>query len=120
MSTTIVKSISFESAHWLPNTPINHKCHKMHGHSYICEIHVSGEVQKNHGWICDFAEISEAFAPLHALLDHQILNEIAGLENPTAENIAKWVWDKLYDNVKGLSTIVIHETPYSRCIYTGP
>ncbi|MBN1961716.1 MAG: 6-carboxytetrahydropterin synthase QueD [Deltaproteobacteria bacterium] len=120
MSTTIVKSISFEAAHWLPNTPMIHKCHKMHGHSYICEIHVTGEIQKDHGWICDFAEISGAFAPLHVMLDHQILNEIAGLENPTAENIAKWVWEKLSCKINGLSTIVIHETPTSRCIYTGP
>ncbi len=120
MSTTIVKTISFEAAHRLGNTPRDHKCHVMHGHGYACEIHVSGEVGERSGWVCDFAEIERAFAPLRAKLDHQVLNDVEGLENPTAEHIAAWVWARLAPSLPGLSAIVIHETPTSRCIYSGP
>ena len=120
MSTTIIKSIHFEAAHRLPNTPVGHKCRELHGHSYACEIHVTGTVDRTQGWVCDFADIKDAFAPLLTMLDHHVLNEVEGLENPTAENIAKWVWDKLTPRIEGLTAIVIQETATSRCIYTGP
>lgn len=120
MSTTIIKSIHFEAAHRLPNTPIGHKCRELHGHSYTCEIHVTGTVDRSLGWICDFADITQAFAPLLAKLDHHVLNDVDGLENPTAENIAKWVWMQLAGSINGLAAIVIQETSTSRCVYTGP
>jgi len=120
MSTTIIKSLHFEAAHRLPNTPKGHKCRELHGHSYTCEIHITGAVDRDRGWVCDFADIKDAFAPLHAMLDHHVLNDIDGLTNPTAENIAKWVWERLTVRIDGLAAIVIHETPTSRCVYTGP
>ena len=120
MTTTIAKTIHFEAAHRLPNTPKGHHCREMHGHSYTCEIQVSGPVDANTGWICDFADLKNAFQPLLDTLDHHVLNEIAGLENPTAENIARWIWERLAPRLPGLSALIIHETATSRCIYTGP
>jgi 6-pyruvoyltetrahydropterin/6-carboxytetrahydropterin synthase len=119
VSTTIVKTIRFEAAHRLPQTPEGHRCHRLHGHSYSCEIHVTGEVDAATGWICDFADLKSAFAPLLSELDHQVLNDVPGLENPTAENIARWIWQRLSPGLPGLSMIVVNETPSSRCVYTG-
>ncbi|MCK5688624.1 6-carboxytetrahydropterin synthase QueD [Myxococcota bacterium] len=120
MSTTIIRDIHFESSHHLPKTPEGHKCRRLHGHSYTIEIHVTGEVDPEFGWIMDFGDIKEAFSPLYTQLDHHILNDIEGLENPTSENIAAWIWERLLPAIPDLSTIVVHETYNSRCIYTGP
>jgi 6-pyruvoyltetrahydropterin/6-carboxytetrahydropterin synthase len=120
MSTTIVKEMRFEAAHHLPNTPEGHKCRRMHGHSFRCEIHFTGKVDPRTGWIRDFADLTEAFAPLMSQLDHNLLNEVPGLDNPTSENIAAWIWARLAPKLGGLTTIVIHETCTSRCVYTGP
>ena len=119
MSTTIVAEARFESAHSLPNTPPDHKCRRLHGHSFRCELHVTGEVDAQTGWIMDFADVRAAFAPLHAQLDHHFLNDIPGLENPTSEVLARWIWQRLKPNLPGLSAVVIHETCTSRCVFTG-
>ena len=87
----IFKEFQFEAAHKLPNVPIGHKCGRLHGHSFIARIYVSGEVGKTTGWIMDFAELKQVFSPIYAQLDHNYLNEIEGLENPTSENIAVWI-----------------------------
>ncbi len=115
----IFKEFTFESAHRLPNVPPTHKCARLHGHSYRVAIHVSGPVDPTLGWIIDFAEIKDAFAPVHTQLDHYYLNDIAGLENPTSENIARWMWQRLKPSLPLLSQIVIHETCTSGCIYRG-
>ena len=115
----IFKEFTFESAHRLPNVPPTHKCARLHGHSYRVAIHVSGPVDPTLGWIIDFAEIKDAFAPVHAQLDHYYLNDIVGLENPTSENIARWMWQRLKPTLPLLSQIVIHETCTSGCIYRG-
>jgi 6-pyruvoyltetrahydropterin/6-carboxytetrahydropterin synthase len=120
VSTTIVKTIHFEAAHRLPNTPEGHKCRTMHGHSYACELHVTGPVEPRTGWIQDFGELKAAFQPLLETLDHHVLNEVPGLENPTAENICRWIWERLRPRLPLLSAVVVHETPTSRCVYTGP
>ena len=120
MSTTIACEVRFESAHRLPRTPSGHKCQRLHGHSFRCEIHVQGTVDAVTGWICDFADVRAAFAPLHAILDHNYLNEIEGLENPTSEILAAWIWQRLKPTLPGLSCVVLHETCTARCIYTGP
>jgi 6-pyruvoyltetrahydropterin/6-carboxytetrahydropterin synthase len=92
MSTTIVCDVRFESAHRLPRVPPAHKCHRMHGHSFRGELHVQGPVDPEAGWVMDYADVRAAFAPLHAQLDHNCLNEVQGLENPTSENVARWIW----------------------------
>lgn len=120
MAMTIVKELRFEAAHYLPRTPEGHKCRRVHGHSFRCEVHVTGPVDPSTGWVCDFADLTAAFAPLLALLDHNLLNEIPGLENATSENLARHIWDALVVALPGLSAVVIHETCAARCIYTGP
>jgi 6-pyruvoyltetrahydropterin/6-carboxytetrahydropterin synthase len=115
----IIKTVGFESAHRLPNVPAEHKCARLHGHSFRVEIKVAGAIDPLTGWVADFADLAEAFAPLHAILDHRYLNEIEGLDNPTSENIARWIWARLQPALVGLSEIVVHETCSSRCIYRG-
>jgi len=119
MKTTIVRELRFEAAHSLPHTPEGHKCRRLHGHSYRCEIHVTGPVDPHTGWVQDYGDLKEAFAPLLDRLDHYYLNEIEGLENPTSENIARWIWDHLAPKLPMLSCVVIHETCSERCIYQG-
>ena len=87
--TEIFREFTFEAAHRLPYVPEGHKCARLHGHSYRIEVRVGGEVGGETGWIVDFADISAAFKPLHAVLDHHYLNEVPGLENPTSENLAR-------------------------------
>lgn len=115
----IFKEVSFEAAHHLPNVPEGHKCRRLHGHSYRVAIHVRGEVDPHVGWVLDFADIKEAFAPLYEQLDHRYLNEIEGLENPTSENLAIWIWERLQPKVAGLSKIVVRETCEVGCTYEG-
>jgi 6-pyruvoyltetrahydropterin/6-carboxytetrahydropterin synthase len=118
--TQIFKEFTFEAAHRLPFVPAGHKCARLHGHSYTVEVHVAGEVDPLTGWIMDFADIKAAFKPIHAQLDHYYLNEIGGLENPTSENLARWIWDRLQADLTGLSRIVVRETCTSGCVYNGP
>ena len=115
----IYKAFTIEAAHRLPNLPDDHKCSRLHGHSFNIEIHVSGEVDTTTGWVMDFAEISKAFQPLFKQLDHHYLNEIEGLENPTSENLAKWIWGKLKSVLPLMSSIVVRETCTAGCVYCG-
>jgi len=115
----IFKLFTIEAAHRLPNLPPEHKCSRLHGHSYRIEVHVTGEVVQPEGWVRDFGDIRVVFRPLFEQLDHRYLNEIAGLENPTSENLARWIWQRLKPSLPGLSSIVIRETCTSGCIYRG-
>ena len=116
----IFKEFTVEAAHRLPNVPPGHKCARLHGHSFRLEVHVTGMVDEKTGWVIDFADIKAAFAPFEKLLDHNYLNEIPGLENPTSENLAVWLWDGLFPALPTLSSIVVRETCTSTCIYRGP
>ena len=113
------KTFRFEAAHWLPHVPEGHKCGRMHGHSFKVTIIVEGEVNKQTGWVIDYGVIKEAFAPIAAQLDHYCLNEIDGLENPTSEILAKWIWDKIIAPLPWLYEVAIEETCTCRCIYRG-
>ena len=115
----IFKEFSFEAAHRLPNLAPDHKCYRLHGHSFTCEIHVSGAVDEHLGWVLDFAEIKKAFAPLHEMLDHHYLNDIEGLSNPTSENLTRWIWQKLKPSLPSLCRVVLRETCTSGCSYSG-
>lgn len=115
----IFKEFTLEAAHRLPNVPDGHKCARLHGHSFRVEVHVGGPVDPHLGWVIDFAEIKTAFQPLHDQLDHSYLNDIEGLSNPTSENLARWIWERLLPMLPGLSRIVIRETCTSGCIYQG-
>jgi len=115
----IYKRFHIEAAHRLPNVPEGHKCARLHGHSYQVDIHVSGPLHESLGWVMDFADLKLAFLPVFEQLDHRYLNEIPGLENPTAENIARWIWDRLKPSLPELSRIVINETCTSGVTYQG-
>jgi len=115
----IFKEFSIEAAHWLPNVPQGHKCGRLHGHSFRIAIHVSGPVDPHLGWVLDFAEIKAAFKGIEDRIDHRCLNEVPGLENPTSENLARWLWQALLPALPALSKIVVQETCTSGCIYTG-
>jgi 6-pyruvoyltetrahydropterin/6-carboxytetrahydropterin synthase len=116
----IFKEFSFEAAHRLPNVPEGHKCARLHGHSFLVRIVVAGDVGEDSGWVMDFADISAAFNPVYKQLDHYYLNEIEGLENPTSENIAAWIWQRLQPQLPQLTAIEIRETCTSGCRYEGP
>ena len=115
----IWKEFSFDSAHLLPNVPEGHKCRRLHGHTYTVRIYVAGEPDPEVGWIIDFGDIRLAFQPILDALDHRYLNEIEGLENPTAEVLAQWIWKRLAPRLHGLSRIEIQETCTSGCTYSG-
>ena len=115
----IFKAFTLESAHRLPNVPAGHKCARLHGHSFRVEIHVSGPVDPQLGWVMDFADVKAAFDPLFRQLDHSYLNDVPGLENPTSENLARWIWQKLEPTLPQLSAVVVHETCTSGARYTG-
>jgi 6-pyruvoyltetrahydropterin/6-carboxytetrahydropterin synthase len=117
MSHRITKSFTFDSAHWLPNVPQGHKCGRMHGHTYTVVIGVEGEVAPGSGWIVDFGDIKAAFKPLEKIMDHRCLNEIEGLENPTAENMARWIFERLRENLPQLADVTVKETPTTAAIY---
>ena len=116
----IFKTFQIEAAHRLPNVPAGHKCSRLHGHSFRIEIHVRGDLDPSLGWVMDFADLKAAFAPIFSELDHRYLNEIPGLENPTSERLAVWIWDRIKPSLPLLAKIVVHETCSSGCEYTGP
>lgn len=115
----IYKEFKFDSAHWLPNVPPTHKCANMHGHTYSIEVHVEGELDPERGWVLDFNNVRDVVEPLIDRLDHKILNEIEGLENPTAEHIALWFWGRVKPELPQLCRIVVKENPTNVCIYSG-
>jgi len=115
----IFRTFRLEAAHLLPNVPEGHKCRRLHGHSFRVDVHVSGPVGEETGWVMDFADVKAAFAPLHDALDHRYLNEIEGLENPTSENLARWIWNRLAPRLPGLSRVDVRETCTAGCSYRG-
>jgi len=115
----IEKTFRIEAAHRLPRLPADHKCSRLHGHSFRVTVRVAGEVDPELGWVVDYGEIKHAFAPLFDALDHRYLNEVPGLENPTSEVLAMWVWERLAPGLPGLSAVEIAETCTTRCVYRG-
>ena len=115
----IYKDITFEAAHLLPNLPDDHKCRRLHGHSFKVRITLDGPIQENVGWVEDFSDIKKTFQPIYDQLDHLYLNDIEGLDNPTSENLAKWIWEKIVNKLENLIAIEVKETCSSGCIYRG-
>ncbi len=120
MTTEIYRTFNFDAAHYLPKVPDGHKCGQMHGHTYTVEIRLRGEVDAVAGWVRDFGDLKEAFRPLEALLDHRVLNDVPGLDNPTSELLAQWLWDRLTPSLPELCSIAVSETANSGVIYRGP
>ncbi|MBL8236643.1 MAG: 6-carboxytetrahydropterin synthase QueD [Bryobacterales bacterium] len=115
----IFKEFTVEAAHLLPNVPEGHKCRRLHGHSFRIAIYLSGPLDGKLGWVADFGEIKKACGPVEDELDHRYLNEIPGLENPTSENLARWIWRRVRPALPLLSKVVVRETCTSGCIYQG-
>jgi len=114
----VFREFTFEAAHRLPHVAEGHKCGRLHGHSYRLEVHVCGDVDPVSGMVMDFADIKAAFKPLEDMVDHHYLNEVEGLDNPTSENLARWVWKHL-EGALPLSRIVVRETCTSGAVYRG-
>jgi 6-pyruvoyltetrahydropterin/6-carboxytetrahydropterin synthase len=95
-----------ECSRRLPSLPVEHPCSRLHGHSFRIEVHVSGPLDPQLGWVLDFADVQAAWQPIHAALDHRTLNEIEGLDNPTSEHLAMWLWHRLLPALPILSKIV--------------
>lgn len=119
MHVTLTKSFDFHAAHALGTFPQGHRCRQMHGHTFRVDVVVSGDVDPRKGYLVDFGEIRKLTDPIQAKLDHTTLNDIPGLEVPTAEMIAKWVYDQLAPNLPQLEAIRIHETPNNTAEYRG-
>jgi 6-pyruvoyltetrahydropterin/6-carboxytetrahydropterin synthase len=119
MKMELRKTFQFEAAHLLPLLPETHKCRRLHGHSFRVEVAVAGACDPRLGWLMDYADISAAFNPIWQQLDHRYLNEIIGLENPTSENVAVWIWQRLKPALPLLVELVVAETCQSQCIYRG-
>lgn len=116
----IYKEFTIEAAHRLPQVPPGHKCARLHGHSFRIELRVRGPLDPALGWVMDFADIKRAFAPIYDRLDHHYLNDIPGLENPTSERLAVWIWEQLTPALPALSAVIVRETCTSGCEYRGP
>jgi 6-pyruvoyltetrahydropterin/6-carboxytetrahydropterin synthase len=119
MRVSLSKSFGFEAAHWLPTFPEDHKCRRLHGHSFHVEIVVEGDVPEESGYLMDFGTIKAAIKPVEEALDHRCLNEIEGLENPTSEMLARWIWRRIAPELPLLSEVRIRETCSSSCVYRG-
>lgn len=119
MLTTLYKDFTFESAHRLPHVPEGHKCGRLHGHSFLVRLEITGEMDSHTGWIMDFSDLTIAFKPIFDQLDHYYLNDIPGLENPTSEVLAQWIWQQLKSQLPVLSAVTIKETCTAGCVYRG-
>ncbi len=119
MEVRLVHEFRFEAAHYLPKVPPGHKCQRLHGHSFKVEIACKGPVNPETGWFIDFGELYAIWQPLHDVLDHNYLNEVPGLENPTSEVLARWIWDRMKAKLPSLDQVTLFETCDARCEYRG-
>ena len=120
MRVELSKTFRFEAAHRLPQVPPEHKCYRMHGHSFMVDVVIEGEVDERMGWLVDYAHITSVVEPiLLQELDHRALNDVAGLDNPTSERLCEWLWKRFAPRLPGLSSITVHETCTARCTYRG-
>jgi 6-pyruvoyltetrahydropterin/6-carboxytetrahydropterin synthase len=115
----IYKKFIFDSAHFLPNVPDGHKCKNMHGHTYKFTVFIDGPLLKNEGWIIDYGDLKRLIKPIIDRLDHHCLNEIAGLENPTSEILAVWLWNQVKPLIPALKRLELNETASSGVVYEG-
>jgi len=116
----IRKAFTIEAAHRLLNLPASHKCARLHGHSFNVEIAVGGPMDPEKGWIMDYGDIKQAFQPIFDQLDHNYLNDVPGLQNPTSEILAMWIWERLKPELHNLTAVIVHETCTTTCEYRGP
>jgi 6-pyruvoyltetrahydropterin/6-carboxytetrahydropterin synthase len=119
MRIELARDYRFDAAHRLPRLPDGHKCKRLHGHTYMIEVRLEGEVDEHTGFLLDFADVDKVVEPVIAKLDHYYLNEIEGLDNPTSEILARWMWQRIIGGLPQLHAITVAETCDSRCTYKG-
>ncbi len=115
----IFKQFSFDSAHFLPNVPVDHKCKEIHGHTYRLVVFLEGKPIPELEWVMDFSEVKKVIAPIIDSIDHKLLNDITGLENPTCEKITIWLWNQIKPKLPMLKKLELNETPTSGAVYEG-
>ncbi|RJE74085.1 6-carboxytetrahydropterin synthase QueD [Reichenbachiella sp. MSK19-1] len=115
----IFKKFAFDSAHFLPNVPEGHKCKNIHGHTYHLTVFLEGDLDEDFQWVMDFKDLKDVVKPVIDKLDHNMINDIPGLENPTAERITVWIWDQIKPHLPLLSKLELNETPTSGVVYEG-
>lgn len=115
----IWRRFHFDAAHYLPKVPEGHKCGRLHGHTYSVEVRLAGEIAPVTGWVRDFGDVKDAFAPIKDELDHRLLNDVPGLDNPTSELLAAWLWQRLHVELPELVSITVNETAGSGVVYRG-
>lgn len=117
MKVELRQHFQIESARFLPNLPESHPCKRLHGHSFRITLRLQGSLDAKIGWLKDYHEIKKIVAPILAELDHRVLNEVPGLENPTSEKIAIYLFNKLNPLIEELVQIQISETMDTECSY---
>ena len=117
MNVSISRSFRLEAARYLPRLPSAHPCSRLHGHSFVVEVQLEGPIDPALGWLVDYDEIAAAWAPIAKALDHRLLNEVDGLDNPTSELLAAWIFARLAPALPALAAITVMETPETRATY---
>lgn len=120
MYVELVREYRFEAAHFLPKVPEGHRCRRMHGHSFKIDVVIGGQADEESGFLIDFYDLDRVVQPVIDSLDHQLLNDIPGLENPTSERLCRHIYDRLAAQLAGLYSVTVWETTDSRSIYYGP
>lgn len=120
MSFRLRRRYRIEAAHRLPAVPDTHPCSRLHGHTYAIEILIAGDIGAETGWVMDYAALDAVVGPVLTRLDHCCLNDIDGLENPTSEHLARWIWQSLAGDLPALASITVAENADCACIYDGP
>ena len=116
----ITKSFTFDAAHFLPRVPEDHKCRRLHGHTYEVVVGLEGEMDPHLGWVVDYGEVGRVVDPLVRELDHRCLNDLEGLDNPTAEVLAAWLFQRLREALPQLADVTVRETPRTSATYRPP
>ncbi len=107
------------SARRLPHVAEGHPCGRLHGHTFGIRVLVEGPIDSTTGWVLDFATITDAWEPIRDALDHRVLNDVPGLDNPTSERLACWIWAALQPSLPGLRAVEVGETGGFRVTYRG-
>ncbi len=117
MKFELKQHFQIESARFLPKLEKSHPCSRMHGHSFKIILTLVGSLDPVVGWVIDYNEIQERMKPILDRIDHRVLNEVPGLENPTSEYLAKWLYDQARAVLPTLNRVTVAETPATECSY---
>ena len=120
MKFELKQHFQIESARFLPHLPESHPCSRVHGHSFKIILTLVGDLDPKIGWVIDYNDISERIKPLLQMIDHRVLNEVEGLENPTSELLAKWLYERALKVLPQLKRVTVAETPLTECTYPAP